>query len=143
VTPFRSPRELPPVGAGDEYARWDAAYVLGSLSSSDRREYEAHLSGCPACRASVSELAGMPTLLARLDLDDLAAIDDGTFSAPPPPGPQVLTSLLAKLTRRRRHTRRLAWSVAAAAAVVLVTAALVGSNPSGWHRRPRPRRLPP
>ena len=25
------------------YAMWDAAYVLGSLSSTERREYEGHL----------------------------------------------------------------------------------------------------
>jgi anti-sigma factor RsiW len=30
----------------DPYSTWDAAYVLGSLSSSDRREYENHLSVC-------------------------------------------------------------------------------------------------
>ena len=28
---------------GDKYAEWDAAYVLGSLSEADRREFEAHL----------------------------------------------------------------------------------------------------
>ena len=28
----------------DEHALWDAAYMLGSLSCADRREYEAHLS---------------------------------------------------------------------------------------------------
>ena len=29
------------------YVMWDAAYVLGSLSSTERREYEGHL---PLCR---------------------------------------------------------------------------------------------
>jgi hypothetical protein len=28
----------------DEYALWDAAYVLGSLSTADRRAFEAHAS---------------------------------------------------------------------------------------------------
>ena len=33
---------------GDKYAMWDAAHVLGSLSEMDRREFEAHLTECPA-----------------------------------------------------------------------------------------------
>jgi hypothetical protein len=48
---------------GDKYAHWDAAYVLGSLSETDRREFEAHLDECPTCRDAVTELAGMPALL--------------------------------------------------------------------------------
>jgi anti-sigma factor RsiW len=28
----------------DKYREWDAAYVLGSLSTDERREYERHLS---------------------------------------------------------------------------------------------------
>ena len=38
-----------PTGDSHDYATWDAAYVLGSLSSADRREFEAHLSVCPIC----------------------------------------------------------------------------------------------
>jgi anti-sigma factor RsiW len=89
--------------AGDEYARWDAAYVLGSLSGADRHEFEAHLSSCPSCRESVAELSGMPALLAQLDRDDVAAIDDGESGAPPALNPLLLTSLLAKVGRGRRR----------------------------------------
>src|SRR5689334_12737371 len=46
----------------DPYVLWDAAYVLGSLSSAERREFENHMSACPSCRAAVSELSGMPAL---------------------------------------------------------------------------------
>src|SRR5262245_29684543 len=49
-----------PAGDNHEYAMWDAAYVLGSLSPADRREFEAHLSGCPFCGQAVAELSGMP-----------------------------------------------------------------------------------
>jgi len=38
---------------GDRYVTWDAAYVLGSLTSNERREYEAHLETCERCRAAV------------------------------------------------------------------------------------------
>ena len=59
----------------DPYALWDAAYILGSLSSNDRREYENHLSGCVPCRSAVGELSGMPALLAMLPSDEVASID--------------------------------------------------------------------
>ncbi|MFY9765074.1 MAG: zf-HC2 domain-containing protein, partial [Mycobacterium sp.] len=44
----------------DEYTMWDAAYVLGSLSSAERREFEAHMTDCPLCGSAVGELSGMP-----------------------------------------------------------------------------------
>lgn len=59
----------------DRYADWDAAYVLGALSSVDRREYEAHLAECPACRDAVAELAGMPGLLAGVEPVEVLALD--------------------------------------------------------------------
>ena len=58
------------------YAMWDAAYVLGSLSAVDRREFEAHMANCPACREAVAELSGVPALLSQLDRDEVAAIDE-------------------------------------------------------------------
>jgi hypothetical protein len=118
-----SPRAPSLVGQSDEYALWDAAYVLGSLSDVDRRKYEAHLRGCPSCRQSVDELSGMPALLGQLTVDEVAAIDDGEPYAPPP---RVLTSLLAKVSRRRRNARLATWAVAAAAAVVTVIGVLAG-----------------
>lgn len=47
----------------DEFATWDAAYVLGALSPADRRAFEEHLRDCERCGAAVGELAGMPGLL--------------------------------------------------------------------------------
>jgi hypothetical protein len=136
MTQFRPPGASlagasPPSGDADEYALWDAAYVLGSLSSADRREFEAHLSTCPSCRESVSELSGMPSLLAQLTPDVVAGIDENAPDAPPPLSPLLLTSLLAKVSRRRRRSRLVTWTVAAAAAAVLVIGVLVAvqSNP--------------
>jgi anti-sigma factor RsiW len=132
MTPSRSPRALSLVGVSDEYAMWDAAYLLGSLSSADRREFEAHLGSCPSCREFVSELSGMPALLAQLTRDDVAAIDDGESGTLPPLSPLLLTSLLAEMSRLRRRSRLLTWAVAAAAAAVLVVGVFVGlrSNPA-------------
>ncbi len=78
VTPFPA-RDTVPDGEArahnrQEYAIWDAAYVVGSLSAKDRREFEAHLAGCPSCWAAVTELSGIPALLALLDHDEVAAI---------------------------------------------------------------------
>lgn len=137
---------LPGDPAGDashEYAMWDAAYVLGSLSSADRREYEAHLADCPSCRGGVAELSGMPALLSRLDRDQVAAIDEGrdVVAAPGPP-PQVLASLLAKVSwRRRRRSRLTTWTATAAAAAVLAVGVFIGiatQSPTAVRTGPTP-----
>ena len=79
----------------DPYATWDAAYVLGSLSGNERREYEAHLATCARCRAAVAELSGMPALLAQLDAEEVEALDDAAAEAPPM-RPEVLDYAAAK-----------------------------------------------
>jgi hypothetical protein len=113
----------------DPYETWDAAYVLGSLSSNDRREYETHLGGCVPCRTSVGELSGMPALLAMLSPDDVAAIDTGGIE-PPPLRPQLLDGVLFEVRRRRRRGRWITWTVAAAAAAVLAIGILVAIKPA-------------
>jgi anti-sigma factor RsiW len=120
--------ELP---AGDhEYATWDAAYVLGSLSPADRREYEAHLSVCPFCTQAVAELSGMPALLSKVDSETVAEISEQ--SAEPPMAPNMLPSLLFAVRRRRRRTRLMTWSSSAAAAVLLIVGVFVSiANLSG------------
>ena len=90
---------------GDKYAHWDAAYVLGSLSEMDRREFEAHLDECRTCRDAVTELAGMPALLSLLDPDDIADEDDPVALRPPLPqrnliGRQWELSVVAGLLKR-------------------------------------------
>jgi hypothetical protein len=114
----------------DPFATWDAAYVLGSLDAEERRQYEAHLSSCAPCREAVAELAGMPALLALLDQDEVAALDEASPELPPPP-PELLDSLLAKVSWRDRRRRRLSWTMAAAtaAAAAVVVAVLVGIHP--------------
>ena len=113
----------------DPYETWDAAYVLGSLSSTERREYETHLSGCVPCRTSVGELSGMPALLAMLSPDEVTAIDTGGIE-PPPLRPQLLDGVLFEVRRRRRRGRWVTWSVAAAAAAVLAVGILVAIKPA-------------
>lgn len=64
-----------------EYSKWDAAYVLGSLSVADRREFETHLAQCPLCREAVHTLAEMPAVLSLLDREDFTPAVDGERSA--------------------------------------------------------------
>jgi Putative zinc-finger len=112
----------------DPYEMWDAAYVLGSLSSNERREYETHLSVCKPCRMAVAELGGMPALLALLDRDEIAAAPE-TPAEPPPLRAEVLDALLEKVSWRRRRSRWVAATVTAAAAVVLALGVFVAVRP--------------
>ncbi len=50
----------------DDYATWDAPYVLGALDQEQRLAYEVHLTDCADCRAAVAELSGLPGLLSRV-----------------------------------------------------------------------------
>src|SRR3984885_296515 len=123
---FGSPgdSDVPP-GDSHDYATWDAAYVLGSLSTADRREYEAHLSVCPFCNQAVSELSGMPALLSKLDGGTVAEMGADDLTAAPEMAPNLLPSLLSEVHRRRRRVRMVTWTTGAAAAVLLAVGLFV------------------
>lgn len=116
----------------DRYAMWDAAYVLGSLSAAERREFETHMAHCRPCREAVADLSGVPALLSQLDRDEVAAIDE---SGPAPEmSEELLPSLLATVRWRRRRTRVVTWVASAAAAAVLAIGVFVGLE--GWSSTP-------
>ena len=92
----------------------DGAYLLGALSPQERIEYERHLSGCAECTRAVRELAGLPGLLAQVDLADLETTDV--------PLPDTLLPSLVREVRRSRR-RRLGWTASVAAASVAAVAA--------------------
>ncbi|WP_062464703.1 zf-HC2 domain-containing protein [Demequina soli] len=112
------------------YADWDAAYVLGSLTPADRRAFEAHLAGCPACRDAVASLAVVPGLLGRAR--PLLG-DDAAKASPEPPEDLVARVGRRRASRRRTVRRRIvtgALAVAAAAALAVgVPAALDSPGP--------------
>lgn len=124
-------------GDGDEFAEWDAAYVLGALSPSDRRAYERHLAGCAACRSAVAELAGLPGLLGTISPAHARALteDDAGPGEPTDGGAHggtvglggrvVPLAPLARAARRSRFRRRALGAVAASA---LVVAGAVGGS---------------
>jgi anti-sigma factor RsiW len=69
----------------DAVHEWDAGYVLGGLSADERARFERHLCGCPACTASVADLAGLPAVLRLLPVDDAVSIADEARVAAPAP----------------------------------------------------------
>jgi hypothetical protein len=113
---------------GDRYVTWDAAYVLGSLSSAERREYEAHMETCQRCRSAVAEISGIPALLAMLDLEDVRALEDETPETPPL-RPEVLDSVLDKVRWRRRRSRWLMSAAVGVAAALLAVGLVVAIRP--------------
>lgn len=128
----------------DRFSHYDAAYVLGALSPGERNEFVKHLQDCQKCRQAVSEVAGLPGLLARLDPAELEAVGsdpaEPTDSDAGPVPDTLLPRLLAEVSRssRRRRTRVLAMSAAAAAVVAAVSAGatagvtgLLSENTSG------------
>jgi hypothetical protein len=97
------------------------AYVLGQLSPTEKAGLDAHLEGCPACRAEVQALSGVATLLPHADPERFGP-------APQPPvdlGKRILAGFDADraVAKRRRQRRRLGFGfgagLAAAAAAVL------------------------
>jgi len=107
----------------DDFTSYDAAYVLGALSPADRRDFEIHLKGCPACAGSVSELAGLPGLMSRVSLDQLTEEAE--------PLPETLLPSLARAVRQQRRRRLLTVGASAAAAACLIavgTVAVTGSD---------------
>ncbi|MFD7655270.1 zf-HC2 domain-containing protein [Actinosynnema sp. NPDC059797] len=112
----------------DPYRDWGAAYVLGSLSPAERREFEGHLPGCEACSGDVASFAGVPGILSAVPRDralDLLGPDVGE------PPAAVLAGLVAAERSRRRRAR---WLVAAA----LVGAVLLGWGVASAGRPPAP-----
>ena len=106
----------------DEFRDWDAAYVLGALSSEDRRKYEQHLTNCPACTSAVAELAGMPGLLRKLQAEDAEALmtvpDDGHLRGQQHE-PGLVHRLATTANKRRRRVRAAALALMVGAAAIL------------------------
>jgi hypothetical protein len=112
-----------------EWREQVGALVLGQLPEDERLATEAHLDGCPGCRAEAEDLAPLAPVLGRADPDRLVP-------APPPPpglGERIATRIAAERRIGRRRRTRLRFGLAAAAAVAATVAAaviFVGSDES-------------
>lgn len=127
---------MSPVGANHAHAdhahfdEWDAAYVLGALSPSERREFETHLEECERCRAAVAELGALPGLLGRLgEARAFALLEEPGDETPLLGPPADLVERIERSDRSRRRRSRLAvlGGLAAAAAIAAVLALVIPS----------------
>jgi hypothetical protein len=118
----------------DPYRDWDAAYVLGMLSTEERRSYERHLATCPACTAALAELAGMPAILSRLSPEEAVALAEAPAAGSAQDdhlrdgvhGPDLVQSLARSVNRRRRRLRVGVAGLVVGVGAVLAAAGLVG-----------------
>lgn len=103
------------------------AYALGHLSDEKRIGLEAHLEGCPACRAEAASLASVANLLPHADPERF-----GPAPVPPPELGKRIAATIGAERRSRRRDRRLRFGLglggAAAAATAAVLAIFVLSN---------------
>jgi anti-sigma-K factor RskA len=89
------------------------AFALGVFSETERTAIQAHLDGCPDCRA---ELAQLRRIARRLDL-----LQGEAASADPPAPSGQANRLFGRLAaERRRRSRGVAAGIAGAAAAVLI-----------------------
>jgi putative zinc finger protein len=98
--------------------RFDVApYALGTLDPAERAHVAEHLAACAECQAVLESVAGLPGLLARVDVRDLEPAEDA-------PDEAMFSRLLARSAEEtpqsgRRPRRPLVLAVAAAVLAVL------------------------
>lgn len=104
------------------------AYALGHLSDQERMSLEAHLEGCPGCRAEAAGLVSVASLLPHADPERF-----GPAPVPPPElGKRITATIDAERRAKRRHRRlRLGFGLSGAAATATVLAIFVLSSGNG------------
>jgi len=121
------------------------AYVLGQLAPHERVGLEAHLEGCPSCRAELHSLSGVAALLPHADPERFGP-------APQPPadlGKRILAGFDAEMKtgkeRRQRWRFGLAFAggLAATAAAVLALVILPGGGGGAPQQHVEFASLPP
>lgn len=106
-----------------EHARDDGAYVLGALSPAERETFERHLAACRTCRNAVGELAALPGLLARLDVETAERV---ALAADASEASRLPRLLRAAEETRRWDRRRRRWRAVGATLAAACLAAIVG-----------------
>jgi Putative zinc-finger len=119
------------------------AYALGHLGDEERVSLEAHLEGCPDCRAEAEALGAVSSLLPHADPE--------RFGPAPVPPPELGRRIAATIGAERRSQRRqrrlrlglgLSGATAAAAAAVLAIFVLTGNESTGPEQHVAFRSLP-
>jgi hypothetical protein len=105
------------------------AYALGHLSADEQTSLEAHLDGCPACRAEADSLFAVSRMLPHADPERF-----GPAPQPPPELGKRIAATIGSERRSKRRRRRLRFGLgfggAAAAAAMAVLAIFVLSSGS-------------
>jgi anti-sigma factor RsiW len=116
------------------------AYAMGLLEERDRRQFEDHLAGCPACAAEVAELSPMAALLRSVELTGVepAGAEGGEPAASREPGGGDVTELLRRRARQQRQRRRWQVALGAAAGIVLIGGIGVGIAAAPQNGPPAP-----
>jgi Putative zinc-finger len=96
------------------------AYALGHLSDDERAGLEAHLEGCPDCRAELESLSSVARLLPLADPEQL----DTPPSLPRGLGDRVMASIAGERRRSKRRRFRLGFGLSGATAAVAAAAML-------------------
>lgn len=115
------------------------AHALGQLPAAERVALEAHLEGCPDCRAELESLEGVARLMPLADPERF-----DTAPAPPPMlGERIAATIAAERRSSRRRRRRfgLAWSGTAAAMATAAVLAIFVLGDSGGTGGPPQRQV--
>jgi hypothetical protein len=106
------------------------AYSMGLLEEQDKRAFEDHLAGCPACAAELAELSPMAALLRGVELRGVELRDVELRGVEPAAAPGTdpdegpdegnVTELIRRSARQRQHRRRWQVALGAAAGIVLI-----------------------
>lgn len=111
-----------------------ASFALGALDADEHVAIQAHLDGCPDCRA---DLAALRPAAAALSLADPARLAHTPLAPPPEFTARVLSALAAEGAAQRNRDRRRALTRAAgalgaaAAVTALVVTLTLGTRPAG------------
>lgn len=106
--------------------------VLGAIDPAERYGVESHVDTCPRCATTLAELAVLPGLLHRLDLEDVTA-------GLTPVSADFTSRVLAagtELARERAERRRRRTRWVSLAAAVLLLAGVGVAIPVALHRSP-------
>lgn len=108
------------------------AHALGRLPEEERAALEAHLEGCPECRAELESLAGVAQLLPLADPQHF-----DTAPAPPPSlAGRVAATIRAERRAQRRRRWRLGLAFSGATAAVAAAALALFVLPGGGNSTP-------
>src|SRR5947209_17092904 len=95
-----------------------AAYALGALDDAEAREVDAHVAGCPECRAELEELTALEAVLGEVPPE---AFLDG-----PPEGGDLLLQRTLRTVRAERGRAQRPRRLLVAAGVAALVAAFIG-----------------